>query len=121
MRAGDTRPARRLRLVSLIVLGLSLSGLGVAQLLGATVPVVAYVAVPLLILGLTLVVATWLGRARGLLPAAVLLAIAVLGVSTAQAIPAVLAAAPRSPAATPPLPTPRPAATGSRPDGWWSI
>ncbi len=94
VRACDTRPAKRLRLVSLIVLGLSLSGLGVAQSLGATVPVVAYVAVPLLILGLTLVVATWLGRARGLLPAAVLLAIAVLGVSTAQAIPAVLAAAP---------------------------
>ncbi len=71
----DTRSAKRLRLVSLIMLGLTLSGLGVAQALGATIPLAAYVAVPLLIIGLTLVAATWLGRARGLLPLGVILAI----------------------------------------------
>jgi phage shock protein PspC (stress-responsive transcriptional regulator) len=71
----DTRSAKRLRLVSLIMLGLTLSGLGVAQALGVTIPLAAYVAVPLLIIGLTLVAATWLGRARGLLPLGVILAI----------------------------------------------
>jgi phage shock protein PspC (stress-responsive transcriptional regulator) len=72
----ETRSAKRLRLVSLIMLGLALSGLGIAQALGATIPLAAYLAVPLLIIALTLVAATWLGRARGLLPLGVVLAIA---------------------------------------------
>jgi phage shock protein PspC (stress-responsive transcriptional regulator) len=73
-----TKSAKRLRLVSLIVLGLTLSGLGVIQGLGIALPLAAYLAAALLVMGLTLVAATWLGLARGLLPVGVLLAIAVL-------------------------------------------
>jgi phage shock protein PspC (stress-responsive transcriptional regulator) len=77
----DRLSARRLRLVSLIVLGLSLAGLGTADYLGVRIPLVAYFAVALLVLGLTLLAATWLGRARGLLPLTVPLTIAVLVLS----------------------------------------
>ena len=78
IKRSDTQSAKRLRLVSLIVLGLTLSGLGVVQGLGFALPLAAYLAAALLIIGLTLVAATWLGLARGLLPVGVLLAIAVL-------------------------------------------
>jgi phage shock protein PspC (stress-responsive transcriptional regulator) len=78
VKMSDTKSARRLRLVSLIVLGLTLSGLGVVQGLGIALPLAAYLAAALLVIGLTLVAATWLGLARGLLPVGVLLAIAVL-------------------------------------------
>jgi phage shock protein PspC (stress-responsive transcriptional regulator) len=78
VKMSDTKSAKRLRLVSLIVLGLTLSGLGVVQGLGIALPLAAYLAAALLVIGLTLVAATWLGLARGLLPVGVLLAIAVL-------------------------------------------
>ena len=78
VKMSDTRSAKRLRLVSLIVLGLTLSGLGLAQALGVAIPLAGYLAVALLVIALTLVAATWLGRARGLLPLGVLLAIAVV-------------------------------------------
>jgi hypothetical protein len=78
VKASNTRSAKRLRLVSLIVLGLTLSGLGVVQGVGIALPLAAYLAAALLVIGLTLVAATWLGLARGLLPVGVLLAIAVL-------------------------------------------
>jgi len=78
VKRSDTQSAKRLRLVSLIVLGLTLSGLGVVQGLGIALPLAAYLAAALLVIGLTLVAATWLGLARGLLPVGVLLAIAVL-------------------------------------------
>jgi hypothetical protein len=77
----DTKPAKRLRLVSLIVLGLTLSGLGVVQGVGIALPLAAYLAAALLVIGLTLVAATWFGLARGLLPVGVILAIAVLVVT----------------------------------------
>jgi hypothetical protein len=78
VKRSDTKSAKRLRLVSLIMLGLTLSGLGVVQGVGIALPLAAYLAAALLVIGLTLVAATWLGLARGLLPVGVLLSIAVL-------------------------------------------
>lgn len=69
-------PAKRLRLVSVLALGLTFSGLGVASALGAHLSPTTYLAVALLIAGLTLVAAAFVGRARGILPVAVLLALA---------------------------------------------
>jgi phage shock protein PspC (stress-responsive transcriptional regulator) len=59
--------ARRLRLLTLLVLGLTLAGLNLADRIGAVVTPAAYAAAALLVVGLALVVATWVGRARGLL------------------------------------------------------
>jgi len=78
VRMSDTRSAKRLRLISLIVLGLTLSGLGIAQALGLAIPIAGYLAAALLVIGLTLLAATWLGMARGLLPLGIVLAIAVV-------------------------------------------
>jgi phage shock protein PspC (stress-responsive transcriptional regulator) len=83
IKLSDTRSARRLRLVSLIMFGMTLSGLGIAQALGVAIPLAGYLAAALLIIGLTLVAATWLGRARGLLPLGVVLAIAAVLVTAA--------------------------------------
>jgi len=80
-RLAHRRSAKRLRLIGLLILALSLSGLGVVDYLGAAIPVSAYAAVGLLVLGITLVAATWLGRARGILPLGVLLTGAVLVLS----------------------------------------
>lgn len=71
-------PARRLRLVSLVVLGLTLTGLGVASASGAHLTPTTYLAAALLVAGLTLVAASFVGRARGVLPLAVLLALATM-------------------------------------------
>ena len=65
------------------MLGLTLSGLGVADHLGAAITPIMYAATALLVVGLALVLATWFGRARGLLPVGVVLALAVLGLSAA--------------------------------------
>jgi hypothetical protein len=46
----------------MLVLGLSLSGLAVADYFGAAVPIMAYAAVSLLVIGLTLIAATRFGR-----------------------------------------------------------
>jgi phage shock protein PspC (stress-responsive transcriptional regulator) len=78
VKMSDTKSAKRLRLVSLIALGLTLSVLGVIQGLGIALPLAGYLAAALLVIGLTLIAATWLGLARGLLPVGVILAIAVL-------------------------------------------
>jgi phage shock protein PspC (stress-responsive transcriptional regulator) len=78
-----TKSARRLRLASLIVLGVTLSGLGIAQAVVVAIPLAGYLAAALLIIGVTLVAATWFGLARGLLPVGVLLAVAVLIVTAA--------------------------------------
>lgn len=83
--AADRASARRLRLVGLIAVGLVLSGLGALDYAGAVVPLAAYLATALLVLGLTLVVATWLGRGRGLLPLGMLLGVAVLAVTASGA------------------------------------
>jgi hypothetical protein len=73
--------ARRLGWASLLVLGLTLTGLGLADYLGAAITPIIYGAAALLVVGLALILATWLGRARGLLPLGVVLALAVLGLS----------------------------------------
>ena len=78
VKLAQTRSAKRLRLVSLIVLGVTLSGLGIAQALGLAIPLAGYLAAALLVIGLTLVAATWFGMARGLLPLGILLAITVV-------------------------------------------
>ena len=78
-----TRSARRLRLVGLLMLGLTLSGLGLADRYGVDVPVSGYLAAALLVVGLTLVAATWFGRARGILGVGLLLLLSVLATSVA--------------------------------------
>jgi phage shock protein PspC (stress-responsive transcriptional regulator) len=83
VKMSNTKSAKRLRLVSLIVLGLTLSGLGVAQALGIAIPIVGYLAAALLVIGATLIAATWFGMARGLLPVGVVLAAALLIVTAA--------------------------------------
>ena len=75
--------ARRLGWATLLVLGLTLTGLGLADYLGATITPIIYGAAALLVVGLALILATWLGRARGLLPLGLVLALAVLGLSAA--------------------------------------
>jgi hypothetical protein len=83
VKMSETRSAKRLRLVSLIVLGLTLSGLGIAQAVGVAIPLAGYLAAALLVIGWTLLAATWFGLARGLLPVGVLLAIAVVIITAA--------------------------------------
>jgi phage shock protein PspC (stress-responsive transcriptional regulator) len=83
VKMSDAKSAKRLRMVSLIALGLTLSALGVAQALGVAIPLAGYLAAALLVIGVTLVGATWLGAARGLLPVGALLALVVLIVTAA--------------------------------------
>jgi hypothetical protein len=83
VKMSNAKSAKRLRMVSLIALGLTLSALGVAQALGVAMPLAGYLAAALLVIGVTLVVATWLGAARGLLPIGALLAVVVLIVTAA--------------------------------------
>ena len=71
-----SRSARRLRLLGCLVTGLCLAALGAADAAGLEVRAAAYLAAALLVVGLTLVTATWLGRARGILPVGLLLAVA---------------------------------------------
>jgi phage shock protein PspC (stress-responsive transcriptional regulator) len=71
--AGERPSARRLRLLTLLVLGLSSGGLALADRLGADIAPAGYAATALLVVGLALVAATWFGRARGLLPLGLLL------------------------------------------------
>ena len=83
VKMSNAKSAKRLRMVSLIAVGLTLSALGVAQALGVAIPLAGYLAAALLVIGVTLVVATWLGAARGLLPVGALLAVVVLIVTAA--------------------------------------
>lgn len=77
--AARSLSARRLRLVGLIVLGLALLGLAIADALGVPITPVIYLSAALLVVGLTLIAATWLGRARGILPVGLVLLMVVLG------------------------------------------
>jgi phage shock protein PspC (stress-responsive transcriptional regulator) len=79
-RAGSPS-AKRLLAVALIAVGLTLAGLGAAAYTGAVVPLAGYFAAALLVLGLSLVAATWFGRARGLLPLAIVALVGVLATS----------------------------------------
>jgi phage shock protein PspC (stress-responsive transcriptional regulator) len=80
----DTVAARRLRLVCLIALGLTLSGLGVANYLGAGVPLAVFLGAALLVSGITLLAAAWFGRARGLLPLSIVLLVGLVATSVVQ-------------------------------------
>lgn len=86
VKPADLPSARRLRLVGLLVLGLTLTGLAIADSVGVAVPGVVYLAAALLVAGLVLIAATWFGRARGVLPVGILLAIAT---AVATAVPQV--------------------------------
>jgi phage shock protein PspC (stress-responsive transcriptional regulator) len=88
IRAANRPSAKRLRLIGLVALGLTLSGLAIADTLGATVPLLTYLAAALLVIGLTLVAATWFGRARGILPVGVVLAMVTAGVAATPQLPA---------------------------------
>ena len=82
--AARSLSARRLRLVGLIVLGLTLLGLAIADALGVPITPVVYVAAALLVVGLTLITATWFGRARGILPVGLILLLVLLGMSVGR-------------------------------------
>ena len=86
VRRRDSLAARRLRLTTLLVLGLALGGLSLADSAGTAVPPATYAAVALLVVGLALVAATWLGRARGLLPLGLLLVPVVVVTSAATQV-----------------------------------
>ncbi len=83
VRRRDSLAARRLRLLTLLVLGLVLAGLNLADRNGLAVSPAGYAAAALLVVGLALVAATWCGRARGLLPLGLLLVPVVLVTSLA--------------------------------------
>lgn len=70
--------------MGLIALGLTLLGLAIADALGVAVTPVIYVAAALLVVGLTLIAATWFGRARGILPVGLMLLLVVLGMSVGR-------------------------------------
>ena len=76
VRRSASRSAKRLRLLALVALGLTWSGLAAADAMGAAIVPAAYLGASLLVLGLTLVAAAWFGRARGILPVALLVALA---------------------------------------------
>ncbi len=67
VRRRDSLAARRLRLLTVLVLGLVLGGFSLLDRSGADVVPAVYAASALLVVGLALVAATWCGRARGLL------------------------------------------------------
>ena len=85
VRPGATLAARRLRLVTVPALGLTWLGLGMADALGVAVGLAVYAGAGLLVVALGLVAATRLGRARGLLPAGVVLAVAAVVASGCSA------------------------------------
>jgi len=72
-RPGDRPAARRLRLLTLLLLGLTCGALALADQAGAAVVPATYAAAALLVVGLALVAASWFGRARGLLALGLLL------------------------------------------------
>lgn len=73
--------ARRLRVLCLAALVVVLGGLGAADAAGASISTAMYLSGALLVLGLTMVAAAWFGRARGLLPIALLLLVATIATS----------------------------------------
>jgi phage shock protein PspC (stress-responsive transcriptional regulator) len=72
------RSARRLGLVSLVVLGLTMTGLGIASAAGAPISVGVYLSSALLIFGLTLLAGARFGRPPGLAFSTVLVALAMI-------------------------------------------
>lgn len=89
MRLERRRSARRLGLVTVICLGVTLSGLGVASGTGLTIPVSGYLSAVLLVLGLALLAGTRYGRPPGAAPAAVVVGMSLVA-SLVVAQPTVL-------------------------------
>ena len=87
IKQADRPSARRLRLVGLIALGLTLTALAIADSAGLAVPTVAYLAASLLVIGLVLIAATWFGRARGILPIGIILALVTAAATAAPQVP----------------------------------
>nr|WP_294695569.1 PspC domain-containing protein [uncultured Friedmanniella sp.] len=85
IRRRDSLAARRLRLLTVLVLGLVLAGLSVLDSSGVAVVPAVYAASALLVVGLALVAATWFGRARGLLAVGLLLVPVTVGTALAGA------------------------------------
>lgn len=75
VRSGSTVSARRLRFVTVSVLGMTWLGLGIADALDFAISFAVYAGAGLLVVALGLIAATRWGRARGLLPAGVVLAV----------------------------------------------
>lgn len=72
------RTARRLGLITVVVFGLTMTGLGIASALGAAIGAATYLAATLLVIGLSLLAGTRYGRPPGMVLAAVLVAFALL-------------------------------------------
>jgi phage shock protein PspC (stress-responsive transcriptional regulator) len=88
IKQADRPSARRLRLVGLIALGLTLTALAIADSAGLAVPAPAYLAASLLVIGLVLIAATWFGRARAILPVGIILALVTAAAVAAPQVPA---------------------------------
>lgn len=78
------RSARRLGLVSVIVLGLTMTGLGIASAAGAPITVAGYLSAALLIFGITLLAGARFGRPPGLAFSTVVVALAMIFSLVAQ-------------------------------------
>lgn len=91
VRTATAAPARRLRSIGILVAALAMVGLALLNVLGlAHVPVAGFAAVALLVIGGTIALSAWTGRARGLLPLGiVLLAATLLGSMAARSTPTV--------------------------------
>ncbi|QDP95614.1 PspC domain-containing protein [Microlunatus elymi] len=83
------RSARRLGLVSLAVLALTLGGLGVASSLGVVISPAIYLSAALLVMGLTLLAGTRFGRPPGMAVVAILTAVAMAFTLTAERVPVI--------------------------------
>jgi phage shock protein PspC (stress-responsive transcriptional regulator) len=77
-------PRSALGALTVSLAAVSLGVLGLADAAGAAVPVSAYLALPLLVVGLGLVVGAWWGRSRGLVALGVLLALVLVPVATLE-------------------------------------
>lgn len=78
------RSARRLGLVSVIALGLTMTGLGIASVAGAPITAAVYLSAALLIFGITLLAGARFGRPRGLAFATVVVAVSMIMTLLAQ-------------------------------------
>ncbi len=87
VRRRDGLAARRLRLASLLVLGLVLTGLNILDRTGVAVGAAGYSAAALLVVGLAVVAGAWWGRAPGLLPVGLLLVPVVVLSALAAEVP----------------------------------
>jgi phage shock protein PspC (stress-responsive transcriptional regulator) len=83
--AAPPRPRSVLGLLTLSVAAVAVGVLALVDLAGASVAASAYLALPLAVVGLGLVVGGWRGRARGLVAAGVVLALLLAAVSVVEA------------------------------------